>query len=59
MLTLHPKFLIDTHQRKYAAVIPITEWQKIIEQLEEFEDIKAYDAAKAANSKTVPFTAHL
>lgn len=59
MLTLHPKFLIDTQQRKCAVVIPIAEWDQIIEQLEEFEDIKAYDVAKAANSEVIPFTAHL
>jgi len=36
-------------------VIPISEWEQIIEEMEELEDIRAYDAAKSKNEEEISF----
>jgi PHD/YefM family antitoxin component YafN of YafNO toxin-antitoxin module len=54
MLQIHQDYLTDENGNKKAVVIPLAEWQKIIEKLEELEDIKAYDKAKSTTSEIVP-----
>lgn len=53
MKTLHPEYIIDKNKR--AVLIPIKEWQKILEDIEELEDIKAYDNAKTKKLSFVSF----
>ena len=36
-------------------VLPLATWQQIKEELEELDDIRAYDEAKAKPSEPVPF----
>ena len=55
MTSLHPEFLLDDENRKKAVVIPISEWDRILEELEELEDIRAYDQAKAEPSAPIQF----
>lgn len=47
MLALHPQFIIDEAQHKKAVILPIKEWQKLMEEVEELDAIRAYDNAKA------------
>ena len=47
-------FIVDDHGKRVAVMLPIKRYDKILEALEELEDIKAYDAAKAKNEETVP-----
>jgi hypothetical protein len=35
--------------------VPFDEWQSILEALEELDDIRAYDEAKAKPSDPIPF----
>jgi len=35
-------------------MLPIKEYDKMLEELEELEDIRAYDAVKAKNEPTIP-----
>jgi hypothetical protein len=46
-------FLVDDHGNKVAVMLPIKQYSKILEALEELEDIKAYDAAKAKKESTI------
>ena len=55
MTTVHPKFVVDEHQKRKAVLLPYEEWEKIVEEMEELADIKAYDEAKASPSEPVPF----
>lgn len=45
MVALHPQYITDTAGRKMV-VLPLQEFDTIMEQLDELEDIKLYDAAK-------------
>jgi len=55
MIVLHEEYLVDTEGHKKAVVVPIDEWEQILEQLEELDDIEAYDTAKADKSESITF----
>jgi PHD/YefM family antitoxin component YafN of YafNO toxin-antitoxin module len=45
-MTLHPKYITDEKGNKNAVVLPIKEYDRLLEELEDADDIKAYDEAK-------------
>ena len=55
MIELHEEYLVDEEGNRKAVVIPILEWQRVVEMLEELDDIHAYDEAKSKPSDPVPF----
>ncbi len=54
MVTLHPEYVVEKKQRK-AVMLPIAEWERILDELEELDDIRAYDAAKSGPQESVSF----
>jgi PHD/YefM family antitoxin component YafN of YafNO toxin-antitoxin module len=59
MLTIHPQYITDTAGKKQAVVLPIKEYNLLLEELEELEDVKLYDAVKAKKEPSVPFEQYL
>ena len=55
MVSVHPQYLVDENQQRRAVVVPVEEWARIVEELEELDDIRAYDQAKAEPQDAVPF----
>ncbi len=55
MLAIHPEYVIDERLNKKAVIIPFIEWEKILDILEEFDDIRAYDSAKKIQEELLPF----
>jgi len=55
MIAIHPEYLVDDKNRKTAVVVPLSEWEQLMEELEELEDIRAYDQAKARPSEPILF----
>jgi hypothetical protein len=55
MIEVHPEFVVDEHQNRKAVLLPYDEWQKIVEAMEELDDIRAYDEAKGFPSVPLPF----
>lgn len=55
MLIVHPEFVVDERQKRKAVLLPYDEWQKIVEEMEELDDIRAYDESKAQPSDSVLF----
>lgn len=45
-MTLHPQYITDTTGKKQAVILPIKEYNLLLDELEELEDIKLYDEAK-------------
>jgi PHD/YefM family antitoxin component YafN of YafNO toxin-antitoxin module len=45
MLTVHPQYITDTAGQQLV-VLPVAEFNSIIEELEELEDIGSYDDAR-------------
>jgi PHD/YefM family antitoxin component YafN of YafNO toxin-antitoxin module len=54
MISLHEDYVVDEHGKRKAVVVPMAEWKQILEALEELDDIRAYDNAKAYPSDAVP-----
>ncbi|OYU84573.1 MAG: hypothetical protein CFE24_05925 [Flavobacterium sp. BFFFF2] len=46
MLSIHPQYINDSNGEKTLVVLPANEFDSIMEELDEFEDIKLYDEAK-------------
>ena len=47
-------FITDGKGKKISAIVPIKQYQLWLEELEELEDIRAYDKAKARKEKPLP-----
>jgi len=47
------QFITDNKGNKVSVILPIREYKKMIEELEELEDIKLYDEAKADKGKSI------
>lgn len=41
------QFITDSTGEKLAVILPIKEYEKLMEELDELQDIKAYDKAKS------------
>jgi PHD/YefM family antitoxin component YafN of YafNO toxin-antitoxin module len=55
MNVLHPQFVVDENKKPQAVILPVTEWEQVIEDLEELDDIRAYDQAKTGCQEAIPF----
>jgi hypothetical protein len=53
MIQLHEQYLVDDQGHRKAAVIPISEWEQVLELLEELDDVRAHDEAKSKPSDLV------
>ncbi len=51
---LSTTFITDGKGKKISAVVPIKQYHLLLEELEELEDIRAYDKAKARKEKPIP-----
>ena len=45
MISVHPQFITDTAGEKLV-ILPISEFNSIMEELEDAEDVRLYDEAK-------------
>ena len=52
MITVHPQYIKDANGQKTLVILPVKEFDSIIEELEELEDIKLYDEAKKDDDGT-------
>ncbi|MEO8148877.1 MAG: hypothetical protein ABI723_14625 [Bacteroidia bacterium] len=48
-------FVVDNYGEKIAVMLPIKEYNKLIAELEDAEDIKAYRKVKAMKSEVILF----
>jgi PHD/YefM family antitoxin component YafN of YafNO toxin-antitoxin module len=53
-MTLNESFVVDAKGRKVSVLLPIKDYQKLLEELEELEDIKAYDKATNRKQEFIP-----
>jgi hypothetical protein len=55
MVTVHPEYVVDEKQNRKAVLLPAAEWDQIVDELEELDDIRAYDAAQPHVGDRLPF----
>jgi len=44
---MRARYVVDENGKRVSVILPIEEYERLIEALEELEDIRAYDEAKA------------
>lgn len=49
MVSIHPQYINDANGNKSLVVLTAKEFDSLMEELEELEDIKLYDQSKADN----------
>ena len=54
MAALQEEYLTDRDGNRVKVVLGIQQFQRMIEELEELDDIRAYDAAKASGDEAIP-----
>jgi len=48
------QFVANSNGKKSGVLLPIKEYQKLLEKIEELEDIKLYDKAKSRKNSFIP-----
>ena len=49
------QFVVDDSGQRRAIILDIEQYEKLVEEAEELEAIRAYDVAKAATDEAIPF----
>ena len=55
MPTVNEGYVVDENGARVGVILPIEEYRKLMEELEELESIRAYDAAKSSGDEAIPF----
>ena len=45
---MEARYIVDEDGKRVSVVLPIEEYERLIEALEDLDDVRAYDEAKAA-----------
>jgi hypothetical protein len=54
MLQPKERFIVDENGQRIGVLLDIEDYQKLLEELEELDAIRAYDAAKASGDEVLP-----
>jgi len=46
MITIHPQYIKDANGKNSLVILPVQEFDSLMEEMENSEDIKLYDEAK-------------
>ncbi len=55
MKSIDEKYVTNEKGERVGVILSMEDYQKVLEQLEELESIRAYDEAKASKDEMVPF----
>jgi len=55
MANVKERYLVDDNGNRIGVVIDIEDYQRLLQEIEELESIRAYDAAKASGDEAIPF----
>jgi hypothetical protein len=55
MNAIHAQYITDKDEKKLSVVIPLAEYEQILEELDELDDIRLYDEAKADKEPVMLF----
>jgi len=54
MLTVHPQYITDDTGKRISVILPVEDFNALMEELEGLEDIRLYDEAKKSDEKSIP-----
>ena len=55
MPTVNEGYVVDENGNRVGVILPMEDYQRLMEELEELESVRAYDAAKRSGDQAVPF----
>lgn len=55
MPTVNEGYVVDENGSRVGVIVPIEDYRRLLEELEELESIRAYDAAKNSGDEAIPF----
>ena len=55
MIAFRPQYVVDETRKRTGVLLPLSEWEQILEELEQLDDLRAYDEAKAGSQEAMPF----
>jgi len=55
MATFKQRYLVDEDGRRIGVFLDIADYERLLEELEELDAIRAYDAAHASHEEAIPF----
>lgn len=53
-MVLKERFIVDENGKRVGVLLDIEDYHRLLEELEELEAIRAYDAAKASGDEVLP-----
>ena len=48
-----PQYITDEQGQRVSVILPIQQWQQVLDELDELDDIRLYDEVKARNEPTI------
>ena len=54
-VAVREQYVVDEQGKQVGVLLDIRDYRKILDELEELESIRAYDAAKASGDEAIPF----
>jgi hypothetical protein len=54
-MILHPQYIVNELKQTTAVVLPVAEWDALLDEIEELDAVRAYEVAKAEDSEIIPF----
>lgn len=54
-MVLNPQFVVDGQGKRVKVILDVAEFEKLLEELEDLEDVRAYDRAKAEGGEAIPY----
>ena len=55
MISIDPKVSKDANGKTKSVTLTAEDWDQVLDELEELDDIRAFDEALADNSPSIPF----
>ncbi len=59
MTLVKGNFVTDAKGKRIAVLLPIKDYNQMLSELEELEDIRLYDEVKSRKEKSIPFEQYL
>ena len=59
MKAIQPQYITDAQGKRVSVILPMQQWQQVLDQLEELEDIRLYDQVKARQEPTTSLDEYL
>jgi len=50
---VHAQYIVNGNGKRISVVIPVKDYESMLDKIEELEDICAYDEVKAKNEKSI------